>query len=110
MSEIVTSLNDGNFKDEVSTFDGTYVVDFWAKWCGPCNVMKPKFHELAAQFSSSNIKFGDYQLDANQSNTIASSEKVVGLPTYRIYRDGSAVDTMIGAGDLKNFLKNYMKP
>ena len=85
------------------------VVDFWADWCGPCNVMKPQFHELADQFSSSDIRFGDYRLDANQSNSIASREKVVGLPTYRIYRAGSAVDTMIGAGDLASFLKKHVK-
>lgn len=109
MGENVVSLNDSNFKDEVNTFSGTYVVDFWADWCGPCNVMKPQFHELADQFSSSDIRFGDYRLDANQSNSIASREKVVGLPTYRIYRAGSAVDTMIGAGDLASFLKKHVK-
>ena len=62
MNKNVTSLNDKNFKDEVNKFGGTYVVDFWAEWCGPCNVMKEQFNDLAKKFSSSVIKFGDYQL------------------------------------------------
>ena len=70
--------------------------------------MKKQFSELAKKFSSSDVRFGDYKLDESQNNKIASTEKVVGLPTYRIYRAGSPIDTMVGAGDLTSFLKKYV--
>ena len=108
MNNNIIVLNDLNFKDEVSLFKGTYVVDFSADWCGPCNSMKKEFTELAEKLSSSNIKFGKYRLDEETNNKVASSENVKGLPTFRIYREGTTIDTMIGAGDLKGFLKKYI--
>ena len=101
-------VTDNSFESDVIKSDKPIVVDFWAEWCGPCNVMKKQFNDLAKKFSSSDVRFGDYKLDESQNNKIASTEKVVGLPTYRIYRAGSHVDTMVGAGDLTGFLKKYV--
>ena len=104
MAKQITVLNDSNFKEEVSKFNGTYVVDFWAEWCGPCQVMKNKFNDLASEHSSSQIKFGKYELDGDTNSRVASTEKVRGLPTFRIYKKGLTIDTMVGAGDLEGFV------
>jgi thioredoxin 1 len=109
MTTQIIELNDSNFKDEVDKFDGTCVVDFWAEWCAPCKVMKNKFKDLADKHTSKKIKFGKYELNGATNSKIASSEHVRGLPTFRIYRAGNTVDTMVGAGDLETFISKHIK-
>jgi len=44
---MAAELNDKNFKEEVKSFEGVVLVDFWAPWCGPCKMQGPVIDELA---------------------------------------------------------------
>ena len=98
-------VNDNNFQEEVINFDDLVFVDFWASWCGPCKVMAPKYSKAAEDFSSDTVKFVKYEAGAAQCHEKASEYGVRGLPTFLAVYKNQVVDTMIGAGDIQEFVK-----
>jgi len=52
------TFTDANFKAEVLESANPVFVDFWAPWCGPCQMMGPIVEELAHEFEGKNVKIG----------------------------------------------------
>ncbi|KAG6367635.1 hypothetical protein INS49_001828 [Diaporthe citri] len=72
------------------------VADFYADWCGPCKMIAPTFESLATKFSKpKRITFAKINVD-NQKD-IASQYGVRAMPTFMIFKNGSAIDTIQGA-------------
>ena len=87
MAQILT--ND-NFEIEIQ--EGVCVVDFFATWCGPCKMLAPVFEELSQEMSE--VKF--FKVDVDQALDIARKFSITTVPTMIIFKDGQAVDKMIG--------------
>ena len=87
MAQILT--ND-NFEIEIQ--EGVCVVDFFATWCGPCKMLAPVFEELSQEMSEA--KF--FKVDVDQALDIARKFSITTVPTMIIFKDGQAVDKMIG--------------
>jgi thioredoxin 1 len=77
-------LNKENFEQEVLQAKGLVLVDFWSPKCEPCMELLPHVEELSARFSK--VKFG--KLNILQNRRLAIGQKVMGLPTILIYKDG----------------------
>lgn len=90
----VVELNDDNFDEFVSK--GKVVVDFWAAWCGPCQMMKPIFHE-AAEEAGKGLKFGSVNVDENSE--IAQRFQVMSIPTLIFFKDKTPEDKSVGVID-----------
>jgi thioredoxin len=86
-------LTDSNFKTEIAKYP-LILVDFWAPWCGPCRMVSPIIEQLAKEYSGK-VVFGKVNVDENQM--ISSSFGIQSIPTMMIFRNGRAVDVMIGA-------------
>ncbi len=86
-------LTDSNFASEVSKYP-IILVDFWAPWCGPCRMVSPIIEQLAREYSGK-VAFGKVNVDENQR--IAGAFGVQSIPTMIIFKNGKAVDVMIGA-------------
>ncbi len=86
-------LTDSNFKSEVSKYP-IMLVDFWAPWCGPCRMVSPIIEQLAREYSGK-VAFGKVNVDENQM--ISASFGIQSIPTMVIFKNGKAVDVMIGA-------------
>ena len=69
------------------------VIDFTAKWCGPCLQMAPKFDELAAKYEK--VQF--FKVDVDDASSIARQQGISAMPTFHLYRNGNKVDEVVGA-------------
>ncbi len=86
-------LSDASFSSEISKYP-LVVVDFWAAWCGPCRMVTPIIEQLAKEYAG-RVVFGKLNVD---ENPLTSGEfEVQSIPTLLIFRNGEAVDGIVGA-------------
>ena len=69
------------------------ILDYYADWCGPCQMMKPVFAELEKEFAGK-VTFKEINVD-NDPNT-STQYHVLSIPTYIFLKDGKEVDRLIG--------------
>ncbi|NLY08905.1 MAG: thioredoxin [Tissierellia bacterium] len=81
-------LNKENFEQEVLEAEGLVFVDFWSNGCEPCKALMPDVLQLAKQYGDK-IKF--CSLDITKARRLAIKQKVLGLPTMLMYKDGEKV-------------------
>jgi thioredoxin 1 len=110
MSEIenLTEASDKTFEEEVVKADGPVVVDFWAPWCGPCQMFKPIFEKVAPEYKGK-IKFVKLNVDDNP--TSATAYQIMSIPTLAIFENGEIVERSTGfldENDLKKKLDDYL--
>lgn len=84
-------ITDSNF-NEIISFDGITVVDFWAQWCGPCRVMGPEIDKLAE--NNQDIQVGKLNVDSN--NVTAAAFGIRSIPTVIIFKNGEKVSQFSG--------------
>ncbi len=70
------------------------VVDCWAPWCGPCQMIAPVIEELAKEFQGK-IVFGKLNVDENQLT--AAQYRIMSIPTLLVFKNGKLIDRIIGA-------------
>ncbi len=86
-------LSDASFSSEISKYP-LMIVDFWAAWCGPCRMVAPIIEQLAKEYAG-RVAFGKLNVD---ENPLTSGEfEVQSIPTLLIFRNGEAVDGIVGA-------------
>jgi thioredoxin 1 len=90
------TLTDQNFAEEVASFDGVVLVDFWAPWCQPCIVMAPFVEQIATKYKDNpKVKVGKLNVDENEETSM--KYRVMSLPTFKIFVNGNIVDELIGS-------------
>ena len=89
---MAAEFTDQNFDDEVMKSDKPVLVDFFAPWCGPCQMMSPIIDELADEMPE--VKIG--KLDVDQNPEQAAKYGVMSIPTLKIFKGGEIVKEMMG--------------
>ena len=87
------TFTDANFDQEVMKSDKPVMVDFWATWCGPCQMAGPVVDQLATDYLGK-VKIGKLDVDANQK--VAAQFGVMSIPTVILFREGKEVARKVG--------------
>ncbi len=91
MSDIV--ITDTNFEGEVIKSTKPVLVDFWAVWCGPCQMQGPIVEEIATEFAGKAV-VGKMNVDENPS--VPQQFGIMSIPTLMIFKDGQVVKQFVG--------------
>lgn len=106
MAANVFITSDASFEQDIST--GVVLVDFWAEWCGPCQVMIPRLGDLATKMGDS-AKIMKMNVDENPQ--VPQKFRIMSIPTMIVFKDGKAVEQLVGVkgvDDLEATLKKYL--
>lgn len=87
-------LDEKNFDQEVLKSSTPVLVDFWAEWCGPCKMIAPVIDQLATELQGK-MKVGKVNVD--EAAELAGQFNVMSIPTLLVFKNGQAVDQIIGA-------------
>lgn len=94
-------FNDQNFQEEVLESDIPVLVDFWAVWCGPCQMMAPTIEKLSEEYEGK-VKIG--KLNVEDSPQTSSQYGIMSIPAFKIFKGGQVIEEFVGAmseSDLK---------
>ncbi len=88
-----TEITADNFESEALQADVPVVVDFWAPWCGPCQMIAPILESLAEKYAGK-IKLGKVNLDEHPQ--LAAEYGIRSIPAVLIFKDGQVAERVIG--------------
>lgn len=89
----VIRVNLENFSQEVLKSDKPVLLDFYADWCGPCNMMAPEMEAFAEETETVKV----CKLDVDEATDLAMTFGVMSIPTVILFKNGEEVDRFVGA-------------
>ena len=97
----VLDVNDRNFMAEVQNSDAPVLVDFFATWCGPCQMLAPLIEEIA---SESGGRYKVCTADVDQAPGLVQQFRIMSVPTLVLLRDGQEADRLVGGQSKEQIL------
>lgn len=89
---MVIEINNENFEQEVLKSNKTVLIDFYAEWCGPCQMLSPIVEQVAQE--NDNIKVVKVNVDENQSLAVEFGIKAI--PTLIVIKEGKEANRAVG--------------
>ena len=91
MSEI--KITKDNFEEEVLKSKVPVLIDFWATWCGPCQMLAPIIEEIAKE---ANGRFKVGKVNVDEEVELATAFQVSSIPMLAVIKDEKVVNTAVG--------------
>lgn len=98
MKEI--NLTAASFDGEVVKSDVPVLVDFWAPWCGPCQMVGPIIAEVADEYEG---RAKICKVNVDEEGALAAQNAVVSIPTVILFNDGKPVERIVGAKSFDDY-------
>ena len=95
------------FENEVLKNPKTVIVDFFATWCGPCQMLMPVLEEI----SNERDDFDIIEIDVDKAQELAIEYDIEAVPTMVIFKNGATIDKLGGyypKEELEEELKRYI--
>ncbi len=99
----VLNLTSANFAQEVQNSTVPVVVDFWASWCGPCQMLGPIVDALSEEVSGVKVM----KCNVDEEMALAMKFGINSIPAVLKFKGGEVVDTSVGVVP-KEQLKSFM--
>ena len=105
---MVKEVSDQDFQKLVLGAGVPVLVDFWAPWCGPCQMVSPAIEKLSNDYAE---KFGFCKVNVDEAPKTAQCYGIMGIPTLMIFRNGQKVDQIVGAvpeSTIKSMIEEFL--
>ncbi|MGN0143370.1 MAG: thioredoxin [Clostridium sp.] len=89
---MVEHINDDNFISKVLQEEGLVIVDFSAKWCGPCRMLSP----ILENISEENEYVKVTKIDVDESPIVSRKYNIQSIPMLLFFKNGKIVDEIVG--------------
>nr|MBI3614325.1 thioredoxin [Nitrospirota bacterium] len=93
-------VSDSSWEAQVMKAPGLVMVDFWAVWCGPCQMVAPIIEELATEYAG---KVKVMKLNTDENPEVAGRYQVMSIPTILFFKNGQPVEKLVGARPKRQF-------
>ena len=89
-------VTDKSFQEEVieASFKNPVLVDFWAPWCGPCQMLGPIMEEVAEEYKD---KVEIVKIDVQDNEEVAATYGIMSIPAVKMFKDGKIFAEFMGA-------------
>jgi thioredoxin 1 len=91
---MVNEITDQEFEQKVIKSKTPVVVDMWAPWCVPCRMVAPVMEKVSQKYDG---KCSFYKMNVDENPKTAAKFRVMSLPTLMFFKNGEAVNTVVGA-------------